>query len=71
MLQRLATAFALFPETAASAVIFRAKGDMMKGHPFFLIGWILTATVLLSLAGLPAAPFHERASGQAELTAAS
>ena len=28
----------------------------MKRHPFFLIGWLLAATVLLSLVGLTAEP---------------
>ena len=30
------------------------KGDIMKRHPAFLLGWLLAATVLLSLAGLTA-----------------
>ncbi len=28
----------------------------MKRHPFFLIGWLLAATVMLSLVGLTAEP---------------
>ncbi|MGI9486738.1 MAG: hypothetical protein ACR2RF_12840 [Geminicoccaceae bacterium] len=28
----------------------------MKRHPFFLVGWLLAATVLLSLVGLTAKP---------------
>lgn len=28
----------------------------MRRHPLFLIGWLLAATVLLSLAGLTAEP---------------
>lgn len=32
------------------------KGDIMKGHPVFFLGWLLAAAVLLSLAGLTAEP---------------
>lgn len=35
---------------------FHAKDDIMRRHPLFLFGWLLAATVLLSLVGLTAKP---------------
>jgi hypothetical protein len=31
---------------------------MIGNNPIYLLGWLLAATILLSLAGLTAAPFH-------------
>lgn len=36
----------------------------MRRHPSFLIGWLLAATVLLSLAGLTAEPLPVADAGQ-------
>lgn len=35
----------------------------MNRHPFFLIGWVLAATVLLALVGLTAEPLPATAAG--------
>lgn len=43
------------------------KGDIMKRHPAFLIGWLLAATVLLSLAGLTAEPVPAEVVGADQL----
>jgi hypothetical protein len=45
--------------------LFGLKGEIMKAHPYFLFGWLLAATVLLSLVGLTAVPVP---AGQASAT---
>lgn len=42
----------------------------MKRHPFFLIGWLLAATVLLSLVGLTAEPLPAREIGAGTINVA-
>ncbi|MGI9511144.1 MAG: hypothetical protein ACR2QJ_17540 [Geminicoccaceae bacterium] len=41
----------------------------MKRHPLFLVGWLLAATVLLSLVGLTAKPHSAAAVSADEVVA--
>ncbi|MDH3658980.1 MAG: hypothetical protein OEU92_02945 [Alphaproteobacteria bacterium] len=40
----------------------------MRRHPIFFIGWLLAATVLLSLAGLTAEPLPASVVGADQIT---
>lgn len=40
----------------------------MKAHPFALVGWLLAATLLLSLVGLTAEPLPATEIGARDLT---
>ncbi len=42
---------------------------MMRNHPIYLIGWLLAATLLLSLVSLTAEPVPPQAMAETQLPA--